>query len=116
MPPNNRHRRELLKRTPSNDGIPVYLLSTNVILTKAFPDGMTIDSSDYCAIWSFLDNEGFSFRAIATALDFAFDLGYGEVLNAYAVIEDEELRLQEMKRVEQLMRPYGLDAWRKEAG
>ena len=111
---NSSFRRELLKHVPSTGGVPDYLLSTVRLLRAAFPEGMVIDSPDYRALWSFLDQEGFTHRAVATAMDFAFDAGYVKVLNAYAVIEDRALRRQEISRVEELMRPHGLDQWRSE--
>ena len=112
--PNDYFRRELRKAVPCTDGVPNYLLPTVRILRAAFPAGMVIDSPDYRALWSFLDHEQFTPGAVATALDFAFDLGYVEVFNAYAVIEDDALREREIARVEELLRPHGLEQWRAE--
>jgi hypothetical protein len=112
--PNAHFRRELLKHVPSTGGVPDYLLSTVTMLRAAFPTGVGINSPDYRALWSFLDHEQFTHRAVATALDFAFDLGYVDVLNAYAVIDDEALRAREIARVEGLLRPHGLERWRAE--
>ena len=111
---NSYHRRELRKHVPCTDGIPNYLLSTVTLLRSSFPEGMEIGSADYFALWSLLDNEGFTFRAIATALDFAFGLGYVEVYGAYGKIEGEERRRAEIIRVESLLEPHGLDKWRAE--
>ena len=110
------HRREERKHVPCTGGIPNYLLSTVNMLRAAFPAGVAIDSADYCALWSFLDDDGFTMSAVAAALDFAFDLGYVEVLNTCAVIQDESLREREIARIEDLLRPHGLEQWRAEAG
>lgn len=80
----------------------------------AFPDGFAIDSPDYTAVCVFLDHEGCPHRAIAQILDFSFDLGYVDVLNALGLIEDDAARAREIARVEELLRPHGLAAWRNE--
>ena len=112
--PDSDYRRELLGQVPSTDGIPDYLRTTVDLLRAGFPAGIKIDSPDYFAVWSFLDHAEFTHRAIATALGFAFDLNYYQALSAYAVIDDDALRTSEITRVEDLLRPHGLDRWRAE--
>jgi len=107
-------RRDLRKYVPCTGGVPNYLLSTVKMLRAGFPAGVAIDSPDYWALWSFLDEDQFTMSAVAAALDFAFGLGYVEVLNTYAVIEDELLREREIARIEDLLRPHGLEQWRAE--
>src|SRR6185295_4949259 len=83
-------RRLLTQYVPTTDGIPDYYLSTVRMFRAAFPHGFPIDSPDYTAVCVFLDHEDFPHRAIARILDFSFDLGYVDVLNALGFIEDNE--------------------------
>ncbi|MEM1356018.1 MAG: hypothetical protein AAGH88_14180 [Planctomycetota bacterium] len=108
------HRAELRKYVPFTDGVPTYLVSTVKLLQAGFPDGMKIDTPDYFALWSFLDNEEFTFRAIASAMDFAFNLKYKDVYNANGLIEDLAKREREIARIEAILKPLGLEACRAE--
>jgi len=98
----------------STDGIPIFYLSGVRMLQASFPSGLVIDSADYNAICVFLDGEKYPHRAIAQILDFSFGLGYVEVLNAPGFIADGQLRQEERERVERLLAPNGLAAWRIE--
>ncbi|MCA9067970.1 MAG: hypothetical protein KDA84_03555 [Planctomycetaceae bacterium] len=84
------------------------------LLRAGFPNGLEINSPDYFALWSFLEAEEFSHRAIATALDFAFDLDYLDVLWFCGQIQDSELCQREIQRIESLLNPHGLKEWRAE--
>ena len=88
---------------------PISLYSTVQMLRTGFPSGIVIDSPDYNAIWAFFDRETWPDRAVASVLDFAFNLGYVTVLNAKGWIEDEALREREVLRIEQILSPLGLD-------
>jgi hypothetical protein len=107
-------RRLNLEHVPSTDGIPSFFISSVKMLRAAFPSGMQLLSPDYNALITFLDHEDFPYRAIAQMLDFAFNLGYVNVLNELGFIEDQLLRLREIRRMETLLLPHGLDAWRIE--
>ena len=85
------------------------------MLRAAFPTGMVIDSPDYTALWLFLEQEGCSPGAIAASLDFAFDLGYVEARNARGHVASAEERDREVARVEELLRPHGLEQWRADS-
>jgi hypothetical protein len=107
-------RRINTQHVPTTDGIPDYYLLTVRMFRAAFPNGLPIDSADYTAACVFLDHEEYPHRAIAQILDFSFDLGYVDVLNALGFIEDNQARAREIARVEALLRPHGLDEWRRE--
>jgi hypothetical protein len=107
-------RRLNTQHVPTTDGIPNYYLSSVRMFRAAFPDGLPIDSPDYTAVCVFLDHEDYPHRAIAQILNFSFDLGYVDVLNSLGFIEDNEVRAREIARVEELLRPHGLEAWRSE--
>lgn len=107
-------RRLNRQHVPTTDGVPDYYLSSVRMFRAAFPDGLPIDSPDYTAVCVFLDHEDYPHRSIAQILDFSFDLGYVDVLNALGFIEDNEVRVREIARVEKLLRPHGLEAWRSE--
>src|SRR5688572_17335088 len=98
---NDDFRLEVLRAVPSTDGIPNYLLRTVWMLRAAFPTGVAIDSQDYTALWLFLEQEGCSPSAIATSLDFAFDLGYLEARNALGQVRTAEERDREIARTEE---------------
>jgi hypothetical protein len=106
-------RRLNTQNVPTTDGIPNWYLSAVRMFRAAFPNGLVIDSPDYTAVCVFLDHEGYPYRAIAQILDFSFDLGYVDVLNAMGVLEDN-VRAREIARIEELLLPHGLDAWRNE--
>jgi hypothetical protein len=99
---------------PTTHGIPYFYLSTVKMFRAAFPRGMTIDSPDYNAVCSFLDSQGYPYRAIAHILDFSFQLGYSDVLCQLGFITDEKFRSQEIARIQTLLRPHGLDSWLNE--
>ena len=84
------------------------------MLRSAFPLGIEIDSDDYSALWSFLEEEECTDRAIATIMDYAFDLDYVEVLNSYGGIPNSEKREKEIERIEKILEKFGLEMWRKE--
>jgi hypothetical protein len=107
-------RRVNTQHVPTTGGIPNYYLSSVRMFRAAFPAGLEIDSPDYTAVCVFLDYEDYPHRAIAQILDFSFALGYVDVLNALGFIEDDEVRAREIARVEELLRPHGLEAWRSE--
>jgi hypothetical protein len=99
---------------PTTDGIPDFYLTPVRMFRAAFPSGLVIDSPDYAAVCAFLHHEGYGYRQIAQILDFTFELGYIDVLNALAFIEDAEIRAREIVRIEAALRPHGLVAWRSE--
>lgn len=99
----------------STDGIPDNLRITVQMLRDAFPEGIQVGSSNYNALCAFLDSEAWPHRAIAHALDFAFDLGYLSVLNNLGTIPDAPIRQVEINRVQELLSPHGLVAWRSES-
>ena len=107
-------RRLHTQYVPTTDGIPNCYLTPVRMFRAAFAQGLSIDSRDYTAVCVFLDHEDYGFRQIASILDFSFDLGYVDVLNSLGFIDDKELRSREIARIEELLRPYGLDAWRNE--
>jgi hypothetical protein len=107
-------RRLNTQHVPTTDGIPNFYRSSVQMFRAAFPNGLAIDSPDYTAVCVFLDHEGYPHRAVAQILDFSFDLGYVDVLNALGFIEDNEVRTRETARVEELLRPHGLVEWRSE--
>ena len=111
---NKNHRRELENYVETFEGIPLFLHSTVKMLRLAFPSGLTINSDDFYALWSFLEDEEFTNRAIASTMDYAFDLNYMEVFNSYGGISDSDIRIEEIKRIEKLLSNFGLDEWRKE--
>jgi hypothetical protein len=99
---------------PATQGIPDNLRSTVRMLRGAFPNGLVIDSQDYNAVCAFLDHEEWPHRAIAHVLDFAFDLGYLDVVNAMGFVQGDDLRRTERARMERLLLPVGLNTWRDE--
>lgn len=111
---NSCFRRLNTQNVPTTGGIPDYYLSSVRMFRAAFPNGFAIDSPDYTAVCVFLDHEDYPHRAIAQILDFSFDHGYVNVLNALGFIENNEVRAREIARIEELLRPHGLEAWRNE--
>lgn len=109
-----KHRRELEKYTKVLKGIPLYLQSTVNMLRLSFPLSLEIDSENYFALWSFLENEQFTNRAIATVMDYAFDLNYLEVLNSYGGIPKSKKRDKEIERIKNILEKFGLEEWRNE--
>ena len=105
---NDSFRGDVLSAVPATDGIPDYLLRTVRMLRAAFPTGLAVDSPDYTALWLFLEQEGCSPNAIATALHFAFHFGYVEARNARGRVRTVEERDREIARAEELLRPHGL--------
>ena len=115
MDERNTYFRQLhLQDVPSTNGIPNFYLSSVRMFRAALPTGLTIDSRDYNATCAFLASEGFPYRAIAQILDFSFNLGYVDVLNAPGIIGDDTFRRAEIQRMKDLLAPHGLEAWRKE--
>jgi hypothetical protein len=112
--PNAYFRRLNTEDVPTTDGIPNFYLSSVRMFRAAFPNGLLIDEPDYTAICVFLDNDEYPHRAIAQILDFSFGLGYVDVLNAMGFIEDAATRTREIARIEEVLRPHGLEAWRNE--
>jgi len=106
-------RRLHTENVATTDGIPNWCLTPVRMFRAAFPTGLAIDSPDYDAVCAFLSAEGYGYRQIAQILDFSFNLGYVEVLNAMGLVAQETWD-KEVARIEAQLRPHGLDTWRLE--
>src|SRR5258706_2085838 len=107
-------RRLHTEHVATTDGIPNWYLTPVRMFRSAFPSGMAIDTPDYNASCAFISDEGYGYRQIAQILDFAFDMGYVDVLNNLGFVAPEVWKA-EVARIEELVRPHGLEAWRLEA-
>ena len=101
--------REML---PCTDGIPNHHVSTVNILRSAYPDGLQLGSENFVALFAFLDDDGFSHRAIAEVVEFAFDIDYYDVVAGWPLGNREYQ--PEIQSVEQRLAPHGLAQWRAE--
>jgi hypothetical protein len=64
---------------------------------------MAIDAFGYFAWRSLSDYEGFTLRAIASAMEFALDLKYVDVCNANRIVDNDAEHEREIERVEALL-------------
>jgi len=96
---------------PCTDGIPNYLISTVQLLRAACPDGLEIDTPEYVDLFAFLDAEDCTHRAIATAMEFAFDLDYYDVMASWPQTDDWPIP-DAIQRAELRLTPHGLEEWR----
>jgi len=106
-------RRLHTQHVATTDGIPNGYLTPVRIFRSAFPNGIAINTPDYNALCAFVSDEGYGHRQIAQILDFAFDLGYVNVLNNLGLVAPEAWK-KEIARIEEVLRPHGLEAWRLE--
>ncbi|MEM6471869.1 MAG: hypothetical protein AAF802_20080 [Planctomycetota bacterium] len=82
-------------------------------MRAAYPDGIEIDTPDYVDVFAFLDSEGCSHRAVATAMEFAFDVDYYAVMASWPQTAEWPLPAA-IQRAESRLAPHGLDEWRAE--
>lgn len=108
------YRKARLLQGPSTDGVPDDFGSTVRLLRSAFPRGIEPASADFHALLAFLDDEGWPRRAMAHALDFAFDVGYVTAMNTQLQFPDADARKSEATRIECLLAPEDLQRWRRE--
>ena len=107
-----RHKYQLRQLVECTDGIPNYLIPTVSILQAAYPAGMVLNSPEYVELFTFLDEEDFTHRAIATAMEFAFDIDYYDVMNSWAVPEEETLWHKTIEIATKRFAAHGLEQWR----
>lgn len=107
------YRSRNTEHVATTDGVPNWYLTPVRMFRAAFPEWLLIDSPDYNAVCAFLFDEGYGDRQIAQILDFSFGLGHVDVLNDMGFVPAEMLRA-EVARIEEVLRPHGLEVWRSE--